>query len=94
MKTSTALKRTKKLVWDGIGATAGKSRYICHAASYAGVGRVVQAVILPMLDPTRSLETWLANRHGIEASSSHEKTQATRHAWLDHLIQHFEAQGD
>lgn len=97
MKTSSALKKTKKLVWDGIaldGIGVENNRYICHAASSAGVGRIVQAVVLPLLCPYRSLETWLATEHGIEASNNIEKLQATRHAWLDNLIAHYESIGD
>ena len=51
----------------------------------------------PLLGPPYSLERWLTEVHGISyhpfSSEYRDKMQATRHAWIDHLIAHYEAKG-
>ena len=97
MKTSAALRRTKEKLWDGVEwPRLGKNTYICYAASSCSpeVREKVVPIIGELLEPYAYLDTWLMSKHGIDTFQDRVKTQVTRHAWLDHLVQHYEAQGD
>jgi len=44
-----------------------------------------------------TLNDWLEREHGIRVENSdayRTKMKTTRKAWLDHLIEHYEAKGD
>ena len=97
MKTSTALRLTKAKVWDGVEwPRAGKSVYICYAAESCSdvVASEVIPIVRELLHPYAHLDTWLWKKHGIDPFPDRAKEQATRHAWLDHLIAHYESIGD
>ena len=97
MKTSTALKRTKAKLWGGEGVRpANKQGSICYAACRAGDSayEIVTDVVMRLLKPYAYLGGWLEAHHNIDASLDPVKYQRTRHAWLDHLIEHYESIGD
>lgn len=97
MKTSEALRRAKQLVYGGEGGTGNDYFHICYAATSAGVGHIVCPIIMNLLRPHSSLGAWIVDKIGKPLGESQEKMrklQATRHAWLDHLIAHYEALGD
>lgn len=86
---------------------AGKCTYICYAASYALCrhpynqseenSSKAHKYILDQLYPNSSLEAWLHENHGLTmcellSSEGRKKTQATRKAWLDHMIETCKAQ--
>lgn len=88
MKTSTALKRTKRNL------PRDECIGVCAAAHRASVGHIVHPIISNLLRPYIYLETWLWAEHGIESAYNIRKLQATRRAWLDHLVAHYESKGD
>lgn len=102
MKTSEALKRTKENLWDGDGdhpcvcTRKGKAAPICYAAAIAGkdVYDIVQPIISRLLGGSALLGEWLWRHHRINTYGLPKQYQATRHAWLDHLIAHYESLGD
>jgi hypothetical protein len=61
-----------------------------------------KSVIKNLLGRQITLEDWLLRNGHVKHSDLYGKTQffnrakmqATRHAWLDHLIQHYESIGD
>lgn len=94
MKTSEAFRLTKLRV--EISPAYLYSQYICLAAEEVGVEVIVRAIIMPLLNGNSTLGGWLDER-GIDCFSTKEakrKLQRTRHAWLDHLIAHYESLGD
>ena len=96
MKTSKALRLTKKNLWNGkrYNGGFGNREFICHAAVDAGVGDIVKPIVHSLLDHKASLGTWLED-NGVNCPwNDMPKLQATRKAWLDHLIAHYEARGD
>ena len=94
MKTSQALRLTKAKLWDGVSPRPeGKAYYGCDAASMAGVYSIVSPILIRLLGGPRTLGGWLFDRGNYEPRDT-VKMQATRHAWLDHLIEHYEALND
>jgi len=97
MKTSQAFRLTKAKVWDGTGSRPkNRKAYICHAASCALDNPwQVEGIINNLLDGYGTLEGWLYYRGFLPyGTNDHKRVQATRHAWLDHLIEHYESLGD
>ena len=105
MKTSKAFKIARNKLWDGYGTICpfGKERYICYALTASWKHRLpavredflrAEKIIMDLLGGYVTLERWLAGVHGIYWCGQKPKLQATRRAWLDHLIEHYEAKGD
>ena len=95
MKTSTALKLTKVKLWDGVEPQGGKSHFICWAAADAKVARKVKPIVMRLLRPHQTFGDWLRYEQiAMNPWEQPRKMQVTRHAWLDHLIAHYEAKGD
>lgn len=105
MKTSKAFKIARNKLWDGYGTICppGKERYICYALTAGGRYRSpavredflrAERIIMTLLGGYVALELWLAGVHGIGWYGQTPKLQATRKAWLDHLIEHYESMGD
>ena len=98
MKKSEAFRLTKKHLWDGRGrhVPEGKEEYVCYAAELAGprVYGIVQPIIKRLLKGSLFLGEWLLKHHYIDAWLNQRKYQQTRHAWVDHLITHYESLGD
>ena len=92
MKTSQALRLTKSKLWDGKPSDTWQDYYCCDAARTAGVFATVSPILSRLISDHFGLETWL-NARGYDPSDE-VKLQETRHAWLDHLIEHFEALND
>lgn len=69
-----------------------------------GDARLAEKIIDKLLGRHCALEDWLIAKGGVpfnylysprsEKRRNRQKLQATRHAWLDHLIQHYESIGD
>ena len=97
MKTSQVFIRAKKLLSTGPGQY-GKTEYICYAIDqtrcYARDKRKATEIIMKLLDNNYTFGSWLENVKEIENDRVGEKMQVTRHAWLDHLIEHYESIGD
>ena len=103
MKTSEVFKRVKvHMEMDGCMA---HFHYICYALNelyFRGYIPDVQRtkckrIVLNLIAPANTLNDWLERNHGIpmeHTSAYHKKIKATRLAWLDHLIEHYEAKGD
>lgn len=105
MKTSEALIATKAYVRTPESVRknlfTGNVRYICYAANCLKnpVGRdKVKLAIKQSLNGYGCLETWLQEKHGIQNQKGeleyYCQIQLTRHAWLDHLIEHYKSIGD
>lgn len=103
MKTSEVFKRVKvHMEMDGCMA---HFHYICYALNelyFRGyipdVKRTkCKRIVLNLIKPCASLSEWLLANHRIpmeHTNEYHRKIKATRLAWLDHLIEHYEAKGD
>ena len=96
MKTSEALRLTKKHLFDSNGEITRYEAYaVCTAAYKAGVHSVVAPIIRALLkNDYPFLGNWLRAKHGIRPNLDAKKYQQTRHAWVDHLIEHYESIGD
>lgn len=108
MKTSEIYSRAKALLWDGkTPLTDTCSRYICDVITHnPGLNPLLTQreadaatdFIHKLLGPNEySLRTWLIkHRHATatEIENNQVKMQATRVAFLDHLIEHFKSKGD
>ena len=108
MKTSEIYSRAKKLLWDGeTPRTDTCSRYICDVITHhpklnplltQEEADAATDAIHELLGPSEfSLRTWLIkHRHATSAEieNNEVKMQATRAAFLDHLIEHFKSKGD
>ena len=95
MKTSKAFRLTLPYLWDGVSSRSKLDKYVCHAAVRANVGAVVKPIIRHLLCPSGTLDEWLENRR--IHTGEHDglpKLQATRKAWILHLIEHYESKGD
>ena len=97
MKTSQVFIRAKNFLSTG-SAVIGKTEYICYAiertrCSGADKDRA-RDIIMELLDGYLTLGSWLDHKKEIENDRRGPKMQATRHAWLDHLIEHYESIGD
>lgn len=86
-----------------------KNMYICHAIReslktyrYLNVSDYIRVrnIVESRLDPYTCFESWLRVNHGIDKASFpspeeyFNKLQATRHAWVDSMIEEFKAKGD
>lgn len=99
MKTSEAFKATKAHLWDGrsVNEPRNKREFVCLAALIAGseVHDLVVPIIQRLLGDRYTLQSWLmALGYTQEQTLNVRQMQITRHAWLDHLINHYESQGD
>jgi hypothetical protein len=73
------------------------------SGSYDETDRV-REIVQSRLEPYATLETWLAVNHKIKIADWNsgfskrnayiDKIQATRHAWVDSMIEEFKAKGD
>lgn len=97
MKTSQVFTRAKKLLSTGP-CQNGKTEYICYAIEQTRCPfpdkQKATDIIMKLLDNNYTFGAWLENVKGIENDRCGEKVQETRHAWLDHLIEHYESIGD
>jgi hypothetical protein len=95
-KLSRVFRAAKKILWDGDNYEL--NTYICHAIERTNfkLGDQYRAkkVIQNLLEGEVCLEQWLWEKHRITGSSDDKKIQQTRHAWLNHLIKHYESIGD
>lgn len=75
-----------------------KPAYICYAIEKTRCSfpdkEKAKAVIMNLLEGNYTFGGWLENVKGIENTRVGAKMQETRHAWLDHLIEHYESIGD
>lgn len=108
MKTSEIFSRAQKLLWRGkTKEDTGHVRYICDVITHhpklnplLGDKEADRAttIIHDLIGQDQfSLKTWLiTHKHAtaIEIDNNPEKMQATRIAFLDHLIAHYKAKGD
>jgi len=103
MKTSEVFKRVK--VHLEMGGCMAHHHYICYALNelyFRGNIPDVQRtkckrIVLNLLKNCDSLNEWLAANHKIHIEQTkeyHDKMKVTRLAWLEHLINHYEAKGD
>lgn len=97
MKTSQVFTRAKNLLSTGP-ADRNKTEYICYAIDrtrYPKVNREkAKNIIMGLLDNNYTFGGWLEHVKGIENDGFGAKVQETRHAWLDHLIEHYESIGE
>jgi len=107
MKLSEVFREAKTDLWSGRGQQY-QARFICHAINRQFVRHPLhdesiyeaKQVIAQLLEGHVTLDDWLmAKGHAkpheiITKKGRDEKLQATRHAWLDHLIQHYESIGN
>lgn len=105
MKTSRVFMRVKEHLCDG-GYMFSHERFICYAIDYLYYKAKVirdrdrtrcKKIVRELLGLSKSLEAWLWTEHGIVnrmTPAYQKKIMATRKAWLDHLINHYEAKGD
>jgi len=105
MKTSEVFRKVKALLRDE-GYMQKHERYICYAleALYYHKKTIgdrdrtrCKKIVMKLLHPAHSLEHWLDMNHRKEITNTpryQKRIMATRKAWLDHLITHYEAQGD
>jgi hypothetical protein len=100
MKTSDVFKAAKLQLWDGVpkNYSDDKHSHICLAIEIADVPtkyqRKAQRIVQKLIHPYATLSCWLQNEKHINPMYKSEKLQVTRHAWLDHLIAHYESIGD
>ena len=104
MKTSEVFALVKENLWNGTREWVAGNRYICHQLdalcrmheiSRSDRNRC-KRIVSKLLGIDGSLESWLFYVHDIRVlntAACHRKIQATRRAWLDHLIEHYKAKG-
>jgi hypothetical protein len=103
MKTSEVFKRVK--VHLEMGGCMAHHHYICYALNELYLRGYIpdvkrtkcKRIVLNLLKPCDSLNEWLIANHSIHIEHTeayHHKMKVTRLAWLDHLINHYEAKGD
>lgn len=101
MKTSEVFKRAKAKL-QVAKKSEGKERFICYALNRTEASnhdiQMAKNIVRDLLCGCVTLESWLSAKHGVKQNcytlAGTKKMQATRHAWLDHLIEHYEAKGD
>lgn len=97
MKTSQVFIRAKKFL-STVPYEKGKTEYICYAIDRTRCPKVdrekAKNIIADLLDGYLTLGSWLAYEKEIVNDRCGKKMQVTRHAWLDHLIEHYESIGD
>lgn len=106
MKTSEVFRKVKLHLTDKwTRDTPADRRYICMAVSKLYFNGMIgdrdrtrcRRLIMAHLGGKYSLEHWLWVNHNIGVLHTREhinKSIVTRKAWLDHLINHYEAKGD
>ena len=99
MKTIEVFRAAKKRLWDGVSNYAEPgTRYLCYAISLSD-GRSLGdkkrgiKIVQGLLHPHTTMENWL-DAKGFDPYNNTKKVQETRHAWVDHLIEHYESIGD
>lgn len=104
MKTSEVFRKVKAHLLNE-GYMMSHERYICYALNElymrAKIGDLdrtrCKRFIRAHLDNCASLEAWLCEKHDIPVTNTpryKKRIMATRKAWLDHLITHYETKGD
>lgn len=105
MKTSEVFTHAKKYLAKNpkeIGSYH-KTQWICYAINHTGLDGALHKdiakaknIIAELIKPLGCFETWLSVNHNIECETRRDfnKLQVTRHAWLDHLIAHYQSMGD
>lgn len=102
MKSSEILREAKKFLWDGRGrhSPPGKGLTVCYASS-RGLGWSdkdsvhIRQRIMASIHPYNTVTMWLAVQMGVRHNTlTDRQKQAYRHAWVDHLIATYEAEGD
>ena len=99
MKTSQVFIRAKRFLSTGPTDYGNrKTEYICYAIDRTRCSGTdkdkARDIIMELLDDNYTFGVWLENVKGIANDRHGEKVQETRHAWLDHLIAHYESIGD
>ena len=106
MKTSEVFKRVRAHLREYSPKTPFHTRYICYALDYLYYQAKVigdrdrlrcKRIVWALLGDTNTLEDWLHKRHNIKPTYTkryRKKLHATRHAWMTHLIQHYQSKGD
>lgn len=105
MKTSEVFRRVKAHLLDE-GFMYPHERYICYTIEHLYYQKKTigdrdrtrcKRIIMELLAPARSFEQWLDMHHRKDITNTtryKKRIMATRKAWLDHLITHYETQGD
>ena len=104
MKTSEIFKESLKFLWNGKGKQrARRSIYICYSLEWVSNSYNISVekqldIIENLLKNYSTLDHWLHIECGIRVDA-HDmddiiKLQATRKAWVKHLIKHYESIGD
>ena len=97
MKTSQVFIRAKNFLSTGPGQYS-KTVYICYAIDRTRCSDIdkekAKDIIMELLDGCQTFGMWLEHAKGIANDRHGVKIQVTRHAWLDHLIEHYESIGD
>ena len=99
MKTSQVFIRAKNFLSTGPTDYGDrKTEYICYAIDRTRCSKTdkdrARDIIMDLLDDNYTLGSWLRHVKGIENDRHNPKMQATRHAWIDHLIEYYESIGD
>ena len=101
MKTSKIFKEALKFLWDGIEPKSKtKGKYVCGCVEHVKHKYIINVdyqikIINKLLNDHYTLETWLFHEHLISPTLDNpSQIQATRKAWLEHLINHYESIGD
>lgn len=100
MKTSEVFKRAKKYLAKTELKTFSNTQanHICYAIQLTTCTEDdktrTRRIIHSYLDGLPTFSAWLNMVHGIDYAEDMDKLQRTRHAWLNHLIEHYESIGD
>jgi hypothetical protein len=88
------LRAAKLELWDGKRNTS-KSRFICWAIDHVYASDYTKqdaiGIVHSRLFPHNTLEDWIIGYHPHLDTSIKVMMQRTRHAWLDSMIEEFEA---
>lgn len=106
MKKSEILREAKKILWNGETRSIPfyQQKFICLAINQVpapyfvrdGLKQWIQRDLLGS-GSYATLETWLqreGHRKMSNGNRNYRKMQATRHAWIDWMIQHWEGKGE
>lgn len=106
MKTSEVFKRVRAHLREYAPNRAFHTRYVCYALDYLYYQAKVigdrdrlrcKRIVWALLDGAQTMEDWLHKKHGIKMTGTkryRKKIHATRHAWMTHLIEHYQRKGD
>jgi hypothetical protein len=102
MKSSEILRDAKKLLWDGRGPNCpiAKRATVCYASCRGnGWGDAdsahIRQRIMVSIHPYNTVTGWVAAQLGVRHDTlTNRQKQQYRHAWVDHLIATYEAEGD